>query len=76
MKSPFSIQEAMRIKVEAGGSREELEMPENASSMDLLARLGLLPDAHLVLRDGTPIPIDERLNDEDRLKVIKVASGG
>lgn len=66
----------MKISVVLGGSKEELEVPENASSMDLLARLCLLPDAHLVLREGMPIPVDERLNDGDSLKIIKVASGG
>lgn len=66
----------MRVTAARNGGEDEIELPENASSMDLLARLGLLPDAYIVLRDGIPIPIDERLNDGDVLKIVKVASGG
>jgi len=66
----------MKIVISRRGGRDEVDVPENASPMDVLKELGLLPDAHIVLRDGVPIPIDERLNDGDVLKVIVVASGG
>jgi sulfur carrier protein ThiS len=66
----------VKVKVAVGGRKEEIEVPDGASPLDLLARLCLLPDAHLVLREGIPIPIDERLNDGDSLKIVKVASGG
>jgi sulfur carrier protein ThiS len=66
----------MKIIVDRNGGREEVEMPESASPIDLLDRLCLLPDAHIVLRAGVPIPIDEQLADGDTLKIVKVASGG
>jgi sulfur carrier protein ThiS len=76
MKSPRAVRGAMKIIVTRGSDRDEVEVPDNASSMDVLARLCLLPDAHIVLREGVPIPIDEGLSEGDVLRVIKVASGG
>jgi sulfur carrier protein ThiS len=76
LKSPGLLPVPMRIIAETRSGREGLEMPEGASPMEVLARLCLLPDAHIVLRSGVPVPIDEVLADGDVLKVVKVASGG
>ncbi|MDW5563549.1 MAG: hypothetical protein SA339_10015 [Methanomassiliicoccus sp.] len=66
----------MRVIITKGGCREEMEVPEHASSVEVLDRLCLLPDAHIILRGGVPIPVDERLEDGDTLRIVKVASGG
>lgn len=76
MKSPCVLRGPMKIVVARGGDREEVDVPENASPLDVLAKLSLLPDAHIVLRDGVPIPVDERLAHGDALRIVKVASGG
>lgn len=76
MKSAIVFRLAMRITVETRGRTDSVEMPDGASPMDVLASLTLLPDAHIVLRGGVPIPIDERLSDGDSLRLIRVASGG
>jgi len=65
----------MKITIEREG-REEIVLPDGASPLDVLARFSLLPDAHIVLREGVPIPVDEKLRDGDALKIIRVASGG
>lgn len=65
----------MKITVEREG-REEIVLPDGASPLDVLVRFSLLPDAHIVLREGVPIPVDEELREGDALKIIKVASGG
>jgi sulfur carrier protein ThiS len=44
--------------------------------MDLLRSLGLAPDAHLVVRGDTPIPLDEPLADGERLRILTAVSGG
>jgi len=49
---------------------------ENATVMDVLSRLNIKPDTVVVIKDNDPIPIDEDVNDGDKLKIIKVASGG
>lgn len=42
----------------------------------LLDELGLSREAHLVIRNGTLVPGDERLDDGDTIEVRPVISGG
>jgi len=42
----------------------------------LLRRLHLRSDAVIVVRDSTPIPVDDTLEDEQELRILQVASGG
>ena len=44
--------------------------------MTLLAELGLDREAHLVIRNGTLVPGDARLDDADAVEVRPVISGG
>ncbi len=55
---------------------EVVELMSPAAGADLLKKLGLAPDAHLLLRGDTPIPIDEPLRDGERLRILAVVSGG
>jgi len=61
------------ITVTIGPERTELEA---STPMQALQALSLLPDAHIVLRDNMPIPLDEPLLHGDMIKIIRVASGG
>jgi len=53
-----------------------VELPQDASGYDLMKHLGLAPDVHLLVRGDVPIPIDEKLRDGERVRVISVVSGG
>ncbi len=55
---------------------ESVDLPEGATGLDLLKRLGLAPDAHLLLRGEAPIPVDERLADGEQVIILAVVSGG
>lgn len=55
---------------------EDVELAAGATGMDLLERLGLAPDAHILLRGDMPIPVDEPLADGERLIVLSAVSGG
>ncbi len=68
----------MRITAELVQARrtEAIELPDRATGFDLLHSLKLAPDAHLVVRGDLPIPLDEPLADEERVRVISVVSGG
>lgn len=57
-------------------STEVLELPENSTAYEVIKRLKLQPDILIVTRNDQPIPIDEGLNDQDELKLIRVISGG
>ena len=56
--------------------RREIEMSGARTVNDLLARLELNREAHLVIRNGTLVPGDERLLDDDEVEVRPVISGG
>jgi sulfur carrier protein ThiS len=58
------------------GGKETRELPEGSTASDLVRSLGLPTAACLVIRDGTPIPIDDPMAEGDKLEVIYVASGG
>lgn len=68
----------MRVTAELFPARETktVDLPDHASGYDLMQRLGLAPDAHILIRQDVPIPIDEKLVTGERLRVIAVVSGG
>jgi sulfur carrier protein ThiS len=69
---------AMRIQVEILPAREskEVELPPDATGLDLVKALDLAPDAHILVRGDVPIPLDEPLADGEALRLIGVVSGG
>jgi len=62
--------------VEIGREPRELRLPDGSTVENMLDSLGLYPDAHIVVRGKVPVPLGTPLMDGDRLRVIKVASGG
>jgi sulfur carrier protein ThiS len=73
-----AFEEPLQIVVEIlpGHREQNLEMQEKATGIDLLRRLGLPPDGHILVRGDVPIPADEALADGERVRVIAVVSGG
>ena len=70
------MQGRIKVVVLMGGRTTEHELPEGSTVQDLLSAMKLHPDAYIVTKDAKPIPITRGLEDGERLKVIKVASGG
>jgi len=68
----------MKVNVEFFPARREttIELPARSNGQDLISSLHLSPDVHILVRDDTPIPIDEQLREGDRIRVIAVVSGG
>ncbi len=54
----------------------EFEVDDNSTAYDILKKLELTPDTMIVLRNDQPIPIDEELNENDKIRIIQVISGG
>ena len=54
----------------------QLELPEGARADDAPRAVGIRPELVLVFRDDEPIPSDEPLRDGDRLRIVRVVSGG
>lgn len=68
-----------RIEVTLLPTRKEtksLEIAAGSRVEDAIRALGLYPDAWIPVMDETPVPIDEKLKDGDKLKLIAAVSGG
>jgi len=66
----------MKVTVVLNKRSEVLDLGGDATIEDLLGKLQLYPDAHIVLRGKTPVPLSDHPRDGDELRIIKVASGG
>ena len=64
------------MKVLLRNPRREIEVPGGRSVDRLLDDLDLSREAHLVIRNGTLVPGDARLEDGDTIEVRPVISGG
>jgi sulfur carrier protein len=64
------------VKVLLRNPRRELDVAGARTVRSLLTELGLDREAHLVIRNGTLVPSDERLDDGDTVEVRPVISGG
>ena len=56
--------------------RREIDVQGARSVNRLLDDLGLTREAHLVIRNGTLVPGDTRLEEDDVIEVRPVISGG
>jgi sulfur carrier protein len=56
--------------------KRDVEMPGNRTVKHLLDELGLVHESHLVICNGTLVPGDARLADDDVIEVRPVISGG
>ena len=68
----------MKITVEIARSKETkiIEINKGSNVEDLLKKLNLKPDTLLIMNGKNPIPINDTLNDKQKLTIIKVSSGG
>jgi sulfur carrier protein len=64
------------VKVLLRNPRREIDVPGARSVNRLLDDLGLTREAHLVIRNGTLVPGDTRLEEDDVIEVRPVISGG
>lgn len=64
------------MKVLLRNPRREIDVAGGRSVDRLLDELGLSREAHLVIRNGTLVPGDARLEEDDVIEVRPVISGG
>jgi sulfur carrier protein len=64
------------VKVLLRNPRREVDVAGGHSVDRLLDELGLSREAHLVIRNGTLVPGDARLEEGDTIEVRPVISGG
>ncbi len=69
----------MRVTVQLLPGKKKaksLELKKGARAQDAIREMGLYPDAWIPVRGDEPIPVDEPLEDGEKLKLIAVVSGG
>jgi sulfur carrier protein ThiS len=66
----------LRVEVEYDNMTSEVNLPSGSTVEDLLKRQRMHPDSFIIVMRARPVPITRILVDGDRLKIIKVASGG
>lgn len=64
------------MKVLLRNPRREIELSGRRTVQALLAELDLPREAHLVIRNGTLVPGDTELADDDVVEIRPVISGG
>ncbi len=68
----------MQLKLKLVGFEEGdriVEVEEGKTYADVLAELGINPETVIVIRDSTPVPLDERVEGGE-VTVMRVISGG
>jgi sulfur carrier protein len=68
----------MQIQIFLDRKKEEktVEVDENTSVKDLLTKINVNPVTVIVSKDNNILTEDEKLNDNDKIKLISVISGG
>jgi sulfur carrier protein ThiS len=64
------------VTVEHRGNATVVKLPQGSRVSDVLEQMKLYADAHIVIRGKTPVPLTAEVADGERLKVLRVASGG
>ncbi len=54
---------------------EEIAVEEDSTYLDLLNIFNINPETVLILKNGKPVPIDDRV-EEGEIKILRVISGG
>ncbi|MCX9013495.1 MAG: MoaD/ThiS family protein [Candidatus Methanoperedens sp.] len=66
----------INIKILSGGVKEETrDIPVDFTYDDLLGSMGINPEIVLVFRNGSPVPLDEKVTPDD-VEILRVVSGG
>ena len=66
----------IRVKLIPQNTSQKIEIKKGSSIIDLLRILHRRPDSVIVLRDKTPLPVDDIIVNNQELSIIQVASGG
>ena len=66
----------IKVKILSGGVKEQdMEVSLDSTYEELLGSLHINPEIVLVFRNGVPVPLDEKVSD-DNVEILRVVTGG
>jgi len=66
----------IKVKILSGGVKEQdLDVSSDSTYEELLETLHINPEIVLVFRNGTPVPLDEKVAGE-KVEILRVVTGG
>jgi len=66
----------MEIEVSMFNEKKKIELPKESTAEDLISKLNLTPDGVIVVANNKPVPYTSKLRDGDKIKIVRVSSGG
>ena len=66
----------IRVNLIPQNTFQEIDIKKGSTIIDLLRTIHRKPDSVIVLKNKTPLPIDDVILDDQELSIIQVASGG
>jgi len=66
----------MEIEVSMLGEKKKIEVGKELTAEDLISKLSLTPDEVIVVVNNKPVPYTSKLMNGDKIKIIRVSSGG
>jgi sulfur carrier protein ThiS len=68
----------VKIKVTLTRTNKKLTLDLNNGSKveDILKQINLKPDTVIIMNDNKPVPIDEKIKDNQNYTILQVSSGG
>ena len=66
----------IKVKILSGGVKErDMDVSPDSTYEELLGSLHINPEIVLVFRNGAPVPLDEKVS-EDNIDILRVVTGG
>jgi sulfur carrier protein ThiS len=66
----------IHVKILPKNITKEIDIKIGSTMFHVLKKIDMKPDNVIILRDNTPVPVDESITKEENLTIIQVASGG
>ena len=66
----------IRVTLIPQNTSQEIEIKRGSTVTDLLRTIHRRPDSVIVLKNKTPLPVDDVILDDQELSIVQVASGG
>jgi sulfur carrier protein len=66
----------VRIKILSGRIKEQTrDVSAGSTYEDLLESLGINPETVIIFRSGIPVPLDEKMTEDD-VEILRIVTGG